>query len=125
MLLSVVLCVEYHTFLDVASINADDIKPTQSWFSKWSILYFRGMKLFGEDDDDDDDEALKKVLIDKFIHTQQNAEDMNEYGWRSWWPLRKPKYPHVYESAWTILTIAPTEAAVERSFSRQGLIHSD
>jgi hypothetical protein len=42
-----------------------------------------------------------------------------------WWSLNKEKYKHLYFIAHTLLSLAPTEAAVERSFSKQKFIHSD
>jgi Protein of unknown function (DUF 659)/hAT family C-terminal dimerisation region len=121
-------CIRYLLHGKNAVVAPELVSSSQRWLFSWAELYFEGMGIqfrsAGEDDSFEDTALVAAHLKTEFGKLKQEAVD-GDIGWRTWWALNRERFPHLFHVAKALLSLAPTEAAVERSFSKQGLIHSD
>src|SRR5271170_1083107 len=124
-------CIKYLLYGKYAVVSAAQALQAQNWLlHDWALKYFRGMgiKFYARPNDEfslEDSKTVEAHLKSEFA--QLKTEDIGDAGvpWRTWWVLHKERYPHLIHIAFVLLSLVPTEAAVERSFSKQGIIHSD
>ena len=118
-------CVRYLLYGRRAMVRAEMVVPSQRWLFAWAQLYFDGMGIafYAADNTQEDKKTVETHLKSEFAKLK--AEEIeNDVSWRTWWMLNRERYPHLFHIAAAFLSLCATEASVERSFSKQGFIHS-
>ena len=119
-------CIRILLYGKNAIVDGSLVHRSQRWLFSWAHLYFTAMGIvFGSAENMVEDKKTVETHLKNEFGKLKTEDIEGDVGWRTWWLLSKERYPHLYPIAVVLLSLSPTEAAVERSFSKQGFIHSD
>jgi hypothetical protein len=134
----VIMCALFSFSPAYTAFPKDQLTAADTWFEEWAthFLLFYGLS------DSDEEDAVRCVLQDQLSAFNQREGTFSDLDSararrakvaarenrlddpRTMWGLKMRAAPELCACVLALLELTASEAAVERSFSRQGLIHS-